>query len=59
MKLTDLNPRWVGAGGEGISDADGNPVPARAGIGLSFDCPCGCDQRCFEAGGVVQKSRSA
>lgn len=40
MKLTDLNPRWVGSGGEGISDKDGNPVPARHGVGVSFDCPC-------------------
>lgn len=40
MKLTELNPRWVGAGGEGVSDKDGNPVPERHGVGLSFDCPC-------------------
>ena len=45
MKLIDLNPRWVGAGGEGISDKDGNPVPARHGVGLGFDCPCGCKIR--------------
>lgn len=45
MKLTDLNPRWVGAGGPGISDKDGNPVPAREGVGISFDCPCGCHIR--------------
>src|SRR5713226_8801034 len=47
MKLTDLAPRWVGAGGEGISDKDGNPVPERHGVGVSFDCPCGCASRCF------------
>lgn len=47
MKLTDLNPRWVGAGGEGISDKDGNPVPARHGVGVSFDCPCGCGTRTY------------
>ena len=40
MKLTELDPRWVGAGGEGISDKDGHPVPARHGVGLSFLCPC-------------------
>jgi len=47
VKLTDLNPRWVGAGGSGVSDRDGNPVPEREGIGVSFDCPCGCDSRVF------------
>lgn len=41
VKLAVLNPRWVGAGGEGVSDKDGNPVPERHGVGLSFDCPCG------------------
>jgi Family of unknown function (DUF6527) len=40
MKLTELDPHWVGAGGEGISDKDGNPVPERHGVGLSFLCPC-------------------
>ena len=41
MKLSDLNPVFVGAGGEGISNADGSPVPARFGIGIILDCPCG------------------
>jgi hypothetical protein len=41
MRLTDLNPRWVGAGGTGVSNADGSPVPERGGVGISFDCPCG------------------
>ena len=40
MRLSDLNPRWVGAGGEGVWDKDGNPVPERHGVGVSFDCPC-------------------
>ncbi len=39
-KLVDLNPRWVGAGGEGVSNVDGSPVPERRGVGVSFDCPC-------------------
>lgn len=47
MKLTDLNPRWVGAGGEGVRDRDGKPVPAREGVGITFDCPCGCGLRPF------------
>ena len=43
MKLTDLNPRWIGTGGKGITDMDGNPVPYRANVALLFDCPCGCE----------------
>lgn len=46
-KLTELNPCWVGHGGEGISDAQGNAVPRRESIGISFDCPCGCGTSCF------------
>ncbi len=48
MKLTDLNPSWIIAGGDGIRDKDGNPVPKRTGIGMMFDCPCGsCDERSY------------
>jgi hypothetical protein len=48
LKLVDLGPRWVGAGGEGIRNADGSPVPERRGVGVSFDCPCGgCGTRAF------------
>ena len=49
MRLIDLNPHWVGAGGEGISDKNGNPVPERTGVGMTFDCPCGCGTRGFVA----------
>lgn len=42
MRLIDLNPRWVGNGGDGITDAAGNPVPRREAVALEFDCPCGC-----------------
>lgn len=49
MKLIELNPRWVGAGGEGVSDKNGDPVPERHGVGVSFDCPCGCPDRAFVA----------
>lgn len=46
MRLTELHPRFVGYGGEGVSDQHGNPVPFRHGIGLACDCPCGkCDPR--------------
>lgn len=47
MRLTDLNPGWVGHGGEGTSNADGSPIPYRAQVGIAFDCPCGCDSRCY------------
>lgn len=47
MKLTDLNPAFVMSGGEGISDSEGNPVPERQGVGLAFDCPCGCRERVY------------
>ena len=40
-KLRDLDAQFVGAGGDGIFNADGSPVPPRSGIGLSFKCPCG------------------
>lgn len=46
MKLTDLNPAFVGSGGAGISNKDG-PVPERQGVGLAFDCPCGCGTRAY------------
>lgn len=41
MRLTDLHPQWMDAGGEGISNADGNPAPERHGVGVLLDCPCG------------------
>lgn len=47
MKLIDLNPRFVGAGGPGIYNFDMTPAPIRTGIGISFDCPCGCGERTF------------
>jgi Family of unknown function (DUF6527) len=49
MRLTDLEPSWVGAGGEGVSDKDGNPIPERTGVAISFKCPCGAEDRvCIE-----------
>ena len=47
MKLTELNPEFVGHGGEGVSDANGQPVPRREQVGIQFDCPCGCDNPLF------------
>lgn len=44
MLLTELNPQWMRAGGEGIFNADGTPAAPRHGIGVLFTCPCGrCD----------------
>jgi hypothetical protein len=52
MRLADLHPKFVGAGGDGIYNTDLStgtlvPAPARTGIGVMFDCPCGCDSRTF------------
>lgn len=41
IPLTSLDPRWVGAGGEGVFNADMTPAQKRTGVGLSFKCPCG------------------
>jgi uncharacterized protein DUF6527 len=47
VRLTDLNPRFIGAGGPGVFKADGSPAPRREGVGLMCDCPCG---QCGEFG---------
>jgi hypothetical protein len=49
MRLSELNGRFVGAGGEGVytTAPDGTlvPAPAREGVGVTFTCPCGkCDE---------------
>ena len=46
-RFTDLNPRYIGSGGTGVTHADGSPVPFRGEIGVIFDCPCGCDVPCY------------
>ena len=46
MRLVDLEPGWVGAGGAGIT-RNGEPVPERHGVGVTFNCPCGCDSPCY------------
>ena len=48
MRLRYLDARFVGAGGEGVTNADGSPVPARHGVGLSFKCPCGKDHHEYD-----------
>lgn len=48
MKLIDLNPEWIGTGGHGITNSlTGLPVPYRAKIGISLNCPCGCGRPLF------------
>lgn len=52
VRLIDLFPQWASSGGAGVSRVDpvtGEqvPVPERHGIGVIFDCPCGCDNPCF------------
>lgn len=48
-RLTDLDARFVGSGGEGIytTGPDGAliPAPARQGVGVTFRCPCGTHPR--------------
>ena len=45
MKLIDLNPKWYGSGGKGHTDKDGNTLPRREGLGITFNCPCGCSDQ--------------
>lgn len=41
MRIIELNARWIGAGGEGVTNADGTPAPSRQGVAVIMDCPCG------------------
>ena len=41
MRLTELNPEFMNAGGDGVYLADHSPAPLRTGVGLLCDCPCG------------------
>jgi hypothetical protein len=52
VRLVDLDPGWIWAGGEGITRQDPAtgeqvPVPERRGVGVMCNCPCGCDQRLY------------
>lgn len=43
MKLTELEPHWIGIYGE---DSAGNHIAKRTKLGVTFRCPdAGCDQR--------------
>ena len=46
MRLVDLDPCWVSAGGDGVT-VDGQPAPRRERVGVSVECPCGCDSRLY------------
>lgn len=50
-RLVDLDPGFVNSGGEGVSriaeDGTRYPVPLRVGIGIVFNCPCGCGDRVY------------
>jgi len=41
MKLTELNPRFIGSGGKNVFNTDGSPSELREGVALVFNCPCG------------------
>jgi hypothetical protein len=46
MRLIDLDPKWIGNGGEGVTNSlTGEPVPRREKVAIGFRCPCGCDSR--------------
>ena len=46
MRLTDLQPRLLHSGGDGVARVDtGQPVPRREGVGMTLLCPCGCGMR--------------
>lgn len=46
--LSDLNPRWLAAGGVGVyrrnDKGELEPVGRRHGVGMRFECPCGCGE---------------
>lgn len=46
MKLTDLDAKFLSAGGEDVFLADGSPAPERHGVGVIFRCPCGAGDEC-------------
>lgn len=48
MRLSDLEPYFLGAGGPGVF-RNGQPVAPREGVGLTFNCPCGCDRLMYVA----------
>lgn len=37
MRLTELEPYFI----------DGSSADKRKGVGLMFNCPCGCENRCY------------
>jgi hypothetical protein len=42
VKLTDLEPHWVGHGGDSVVvTATGESIQRREAVALGFTCPCG------------------
>ena len=41
MRLAELAPTFACHGGDGVSTADGQPIPRTEGVGLVCNCPCG------------------
>lgn len=46
-KLTELNAKFIGAGGPGVFNADMTPAAPRSGVGVVMDCPCGCESQLY------------
>jgi len=47
MRLTELNPKWLSSGGEGVTvSATGEPKLLVEHAALELDCPCGCGDKC-------------
>ncbi len=46
MKLTELNPKFIQHGGDGIY-RDGKPCPSEEGVGIILNCPCGCEEELY------------
>lgn len=45
MKLVELNPEWLGYGGNGVfTTSTGLLIPRRERIGIHMNCPCGCSR---------------
>lgn len=41
MRLAELDPVFSWHGGDGVTNADGEPIPLTLGVGLVCNCPCG------------------
>ena len=53
MRLSELNPEFVDAGGPGVLGADGAVLPRRTGVMLAFDCPVCGPEKGAKHGGIM------